>query len=1056
MAPHTDWAVEMGKNGNMPSTTKDFTEMIKQMDKLGLKGIYNPKNVYPGSPFTPSSFPTAPEVQQRARSGSEKVLHDWNLLRRIVERHSDVLEKRWAKKTRKKQKEILLQAWPNMAATHRPDYEAYRQENTGVHFRGLSRFQNAYKWPYINQQDLSSRSLVVFINSRGRNPPSVFARADLDATRLGTVGHFIEEPAFLQGFTMFMDGETVDAYGRLVSWDEDPKAADLLFSQRQFAPGDGLRVFELQERIYPFLIKCCELILHDLVESGSLFNGQVSAVSEIPTTTKLLPVESPAPAAITEILPSLASISAEAPYRLPASLNLDRLRGILAARLSAAEDHLWELREDPGYFADTVLDWSEHRNDKLLDTNGNPHPTGPHTTEFWERVVRNVIGDAHSGYEGWSLLHRQVNRLIALKEKYENEISYEKQLPQEYLIAILKFKQLVEISCESPMHFLKNIQSSPALRHYFTRAPQQPGTINMYIKPINELDPHFHKPWGLLLILWDEQQRELFGISNVIDAFEQIMQDPTEKKNLSPYMSDWFADLSILTRALHEIEIYQPWAATFEDENKKNQREILKICEEATFQIRYIDHMDTVMSGITHLAMPHDRKFYYPVDKKRTKQTTDAMISAEQNLDLFWSRFDANWKRLAKRDIESCMGDHTPRQRGWKKQRTAPWVEPIKEAKPAAHQEQREPKPWTDSKEEKTPTKTKQKIKTKGADQATDTSSITTSTPTPQPDTQPTFKVDKTSLKVFSMLFFTPGQTAMPGEIPWIDFLRAMGSTGFAAQKLYGSIWQFTPAALDVERSIQFHEPHPAVKVRFAVARRMGRRSKRPKDPNAYMDIEYKKVGINIRRPHLDDLDESTKLAREVSRAARKHCNPPPRTKPSKYSPSPLATASEEAGPRGILKSGKDETSGNGPTKENNGSKAKARNVVKVEWKPRLTENIKPTRMRKIRRQQAKRADVLSWLSSDEDEQASFASNEGALHDFPASFGHAKGKGQSSYIYPFRNAAVSVPSRRPNDRREKYNDSERKRSRGATTEAESSRHMWKGGSGGKVSSRSEH
>jgi hypothetical protein len=90
----------------------------------------------------------------------------------------------------------------------------------------------------------------------------------------------------------------------------------------------------------------------------------------------------------------------------------------------------------------------------------------------------------------------------------------------------------------------------------------------MHIRPINELDAHFHKPWGLLLILWDEQQRELFGLSNVIDAFEQIMQDPMEKRNLSPYIADLFSDLAILSRALHEIEIYQPWAATFEEEHK--------------------------------------------------------------------------------------------------------------------------------------------------------------------------------------------------------------------------------------------------------------------------------------------------------------------------------------------------------------------------------------------------------------------------------------------------------------------------------------------------------
>ena len=52
----------------------------------------------------------------------------------------------------------------------------------------------------------------------------------------------------------------------------------------------------------------------------------------------------------------------------------------------------------------------------------------------------------------------------------------------------------------------------------------------------------------------------------------------------------------------------------------------------------------------------------------------------------------------------------------------------------------------------------------------------------------------------------------------------AMASTGFAEQKLYGSIRQLTPTKLDVEGSIQLHEPHPEVKIRFTVARRMGRR----------------------------------------------------------------------------------------------------------------------------------------------------------------------------------------------------------------------------------------
>ena len=401
-----------------------------------MKGAYNPKNVYPGSPFPPSPEPTAAEVRQQPKYGSQSVLEHWDTLRKIVERHAETLEKHWMKKTRKKQKDLLLQAWPNMTVSHRPDYEAYRQENTGRHCKGLSKFQEAYKWPYINQQDLSTRSLILFINSRDRNPPSMFARADVDATHLGSVGHFIDEPAFLLGYTLFMDGETAETYGKLVSWDDDPDALDLMCFQRQFTPGDGLRVFELQEKIYPFLVKCCELILHDLVESGSLYDDRFPIVSENPATTNTVST------AATEMLPSLASVSAEAPYRLPANLDLERLRGILAARLSAAEDHLWALREDPGYFGDTIKDWSEHRNDRLLDTWGNTHPTGPHTTDFWERVIRNVIADAYTSFETWSLLDRQVNRLLVLKEKYRTEISYAVQLPEEYLIEILRFQEL--------------------------------------------------------------------------------------------------------------------------------------------------------------------------------------------------------------------------------------------------------------------------------------------------------------------------------------------------------------------------------------------------------------------------------------------------------------------------------------------------------------------------------------------------------------------------------------------------------------------------------------
>ncbi|ROV86853.1 hypothetical protein VMCG_10877 [Cytospora schulzeri] len=59
------------------------------------------------------------------------------------------------------------------------------------------------------------------------------------------------------------------------------------------------------------------------------------------------------------------------------------------------------------------------------------------------------------------------------------------------------------------------------------------------------------------------------------------------------------------------------------------------------------------------------------------------------------------------------------------------------------------------------------------------------------------------------------------------DFLHALTCTGFTAEKLYGSVWQFRPTALDVERSIQFHQPHPRGKIPLRIARRHGRRLNR-------------------------------------------------------------------------------------------------------------------------------------------------------------------------------------------------------------------------------------
>jgi hypothetical protein len=93
------------------------------------------------------------------------------------------------------------------------------------------------------------------------------------------------------------------------------------------------------------------------------------------------------------------------------------------------------------------------------------------------------------------------------------------------------------------------------------------------------------------------------------------------------------------------------------------------------------------------------------------------------------------------------------------------------------------------------------------------------------PQDLPPIAVDARALKTLRTLFHEPSSSGILGEMTWTDFLHAFTSTGFAAEKLYGSIWSFRPMELDLGKSIQFHEPHGNErKLAYKKARRIGRR----------------------------------------------------------------------------------------------------------------------------------------------------------------------------------------------------------------------------------------
>lgn len=276
--------------------------------------------------------------------------------------------------------------------------------------------------------------MLLFLNARGRTPPDAFVMYDYEAGRIGHVTKAIV-PLFLNQHTMMLTGRAdPESYCELQSWDQHQGAFDALFDGRGIDPGAGLEILKTQERVLRFLVAFCETVLQD-IKADLLVNDDL-----------LVQPEPRLPAEDATGFRNRAVMAAEAPYRPPASLDMSRASLLLSTRLSAAQDHIWALREDPGYFAEYIGEYKEHRQELIKDTNGESHPLFKLGREgiFWARVIGNVVGEVYLSHEVWTELHNQSVVLRGLLEKYAASLSFEKGLPTELLDAFLKFQHYLQ------------------------------------------------------------------------------------------------------------------------------------------------------------------------------------------------------------------------------------------------------------------------------------------------------------------------------------------------------------------------------------------------------------------------------------------------------------------------------------------------------------------------------------------------------------------------------------------------------------------------------------
>ncbi|KAK2755094.1 hypothetical protein FQN54_006623 [Arachnomyces sp. PD_36] len=791
-----------------------------------------------GLPLPKLKSPT--EVRREAKSMSDQIFTSYESLHGILRRHEATIRKRWFKKTRQQRLKILLNAWPNMALIHRPDFDALRKESESERDRG-TKYRESFMWPYINQEDLlNPKTLPLLLNARGRHPPSSFAAADIETIHLGLVSKAIV-PIFLNEYVMILNGMTGNTrdYGKLMAWSEHPDAFDWMHQQKQFLPGEGLVILEAQQRVLAFLVQCCLQLLHDIPEA--------SLTSDSYT---VLPEPQLKPESEITGFDSLGVMAAEAPYRVPAELDLSLVESLLAARTSAAEDHLWALREDPDYFSRAVLEAMEHRQEMMKDLDGKSHPLVRRGRQevIWGRVTSSIVSDAYLELEFFADLSNQAKNLVLLQRQYAADISPSKDLPEEYLEALLRFRHHLNQAAKGPLNNLKFATvASPPLRRLFAREPPPDARttkIGVVSKPGVTMNAVETQLIWLLRTLWEDgDQLFLTGMPAVVDELERLIQsEPQARELLSSYITTVVGDLSIISQCVNQLSLYQPWALGFESKVAERGDEFEKEYAECT---RSWAQAHTVLretggsSRAANLGEPSNGKFAYPIEKRRTKENVEALRRAERHLDAFWAVIDR--AMAAKAGDLRGMAVWNLLSQPRILQRTREWVEPEKPLPIVSTQGKLGE---TDRYSSYLPvseiysglqarsldiSQPKAKLKTRGTPgpapaPATEAGELQRPSPV---DRQPTFSVDARTHKVFRTIFFNPTVTSTPGELPWSDFLHAMSSVGFTIMKLYGSVWQFQPTNLDVERNILFHEPHPRGKLPFTVARRYGRRLNR-------------------------------------------------------------------------------------------------------------------------------------------------------------------------------------------------------------------------------------
>jgi hypothetical protein len=717
----------------------------------------------------------------------------------VLNRHGKTIHRRWLKKSNKSRRKIILEAWgTNMYSSHRPDFKAIELEDSLGCAHG-SEYRESYLWPNINEEDLCRpHSLLMLMSTRGRCHPSTLAGAEQEAHRIGSrLLAFGFSCPLMCLMDVLSDGDET-SYGRLYDEQSHPDKYAVLDARPYTGPYDALLILEAQERVLSFLVRCAKVILHDFTDASILQSPTVRFDSTLTTKNA---------AGYT----SRAILASETAYGPPASLDFTQIASIPTARNDDCVDHLWSLREDPGYFEAHMLDYKEHRKELILDALGRQHPVcSPEMKDkFWARVVGYQVAITHYKLEIFADLKARAEELREMQDTYADMLNTPSNLPQPYCDAMKHFCYHLLTAMSSLNLELRDAWSaSPAIRRYYQRKEEgNAADLGMRLRRHISFDddPTRVRIYWLLSRLWAEDDYlSLLGHTNFIDELQRLIESESAKPWTSHHIASIVGELALVGELVHQLGLFQQWA--YMDDGvvtKEHHYELMRVYRSG------VKPKTTILVGLQDPdsifgapGCPTDGKFAYPVGKRRTRENVERMREAEANLDKLWHEIDQfierNAGKLYGEARKSAASEASPLAgsavhqlltEGRTLQRTPKWIEPERGNSQAhitelyvpfsqSFSDNQKPDEQTVRKSPSHPTKEKTKTRKSGNPKipASDAEAVI---PAAEGQVEPLFALNARAFKVFKTVFFTPSTTSMPGELSWTDFLYAMVSLGF-------------------------------------------------------------------------------------------------------------------------------------------------------------------------------------------------------------------------------------------------------------------------------------